>query len=144
MNQRPALWLVLGLAGIGMNAPAFAAERTAEQLSQAVETSQALNQEMAPYDAFFHRDPMQPLVDDKGNWVSGVGLTSGLSVQGIIWSDQRPLAIIDDELYTVGAVVGPYTIVEIRGQDIVVDRNGVRTTIPLDRGIAAAAPQPSP
>ena len=129
------LWAAICLTGTRVDAASRTSKRTAEELAQAVQASRALSQDVAPYDAIFRRDPMQPLVDREGQWVSSSGLSSGLSVQGIIWSDQRPLAVVDDELYAPGAVVGPYTIVEIQEQAIVVEREGTRLVIPLDRGL---------
>ena len=123
------------LTGARVDAASRASTRTAEELAQAVQASRTLSQRVAPYDAVFRRDPLQPLVDGQGQWVSSSGLSSGLLVQGIIWSDQRPFAVVDDELYAPGAVVGPYTIVEIHEQGIVVERDSTRLMIPLDRGL---------
>ena len=142
MSRNPArrasavlLGAAVCLTGARVDAASRASKRTAEELAQAVQTSRTLSQDVAPYDVVFRRDPMQPLVDGQGQWVSSSGLSSGLSVQGIIWSEQRPFAIVDDELYAPGAVVGPYTIVEIQEQGIVVQREGTRLVIPLDRGL---------
>ena len=129
-----------GAPEIRLAADAAASERTVEQLAQAVTTSQGLIESIAPYDAVFRRNPMQPLVDGQGQWISGSGFSNGLSVQGIIWSDQQPFAIVDDTLYAPGAHVGPYTIVEIKEQGIVVERTGVRLFVPMDRGLEQPTP----
>ena len=119
-------------------------EQTIEQLSDALVSVQTLAKQVAPYDAVFHRDPMRAVVNEQGELVSSAGLRGGLSVQGIIWSDQHPLAVVDDELVAQGEAVGPYTIVEIR-PDGVVARYGENTiSVPLDRGIEPPASQALP
>jgi hypothetical protein len=58
-----------------------------------------------------------------------------LSVQGIIWSDERPLAVIDDELFAQGDAIGPYTILQIRHEGVIVQRDADYLFVPLDRGL---------
>ena len=107
-------------------------EQTADQLAQAVESAQALEEQGGGYDAVFRRDPLKPLINDAGEVVSPLGFTNGLLVQGIIWSDERPLAVVDDELYAAGDAVGPYTIVEIQQEGVMVARDGETSFVPLD------------
>ncbi|MCM8794297.1 MAG: hypothetical protein NC819_00600 [Candidatus Omnitrophica bacterium] len=77
---------------------------------------------------------MFPLIDQQGNLVSLTGFSSGLSVVGIIWSDQRPLVIVDDDIYGKGETIGPYTIVGIKRDGIVVaDKSGEETWVPLNK-----------
>jgi hypothetical protein len=42
---------------------------------------------------------------------------------------------MDDELFRVGDAMGPYTILEIHTDGVVVQRNGKALLIPLDRGL---------
>ncbi len=128
------VWALVALSGASANANSFVSERTVQQLAHAVKTSRALSDDAVPYNAVFRRDPMQPLVDERGQWISSSGFGSRLSVQGIIWSDQQPFAVVDDELYASGATVGPYTIIEIQKLGIVVQQGDSRLFIPLDRG----------
>ena len=129
--------------------------RTAEQLAQAIDICKRLAQQTVGYDVVFRRDPMRPLVDSHGELLSTAGMSGGFSIQGIIWSDARPLAVIDDELFAQGDVVGPYTILEIKPDGVVVARGNETLLIPLDRGLepqqehpvelsAEAAPPASP
>lgn len=115
-------------------APAGASGRVAEQLAKALATCRELSEQVAPYDAVFRRNPMTPLLDGTGQLISSVGLHDGLAVQGIIWSDDHPLVVVDDELYAEGAVVGPYRIKQIRPYRILVERGGQEQFIPLGRG----------
>ena len=116
-------------------APVRGYERIAQQLSQALETSNALARETAPYDAFFRRDPMRALVDAQGQLVTSTGLRSGYVVQGIIWSEDRPLAVLDDELLREGDMIGPYFILQIQSVGLVVQRGTDVFFVPLDRGV---------
>ena len=110
---------------------AFAQEQqTAADLSQAIESAKAAAAAGPGYDAVFHRDPMRPLVDQEGNLVASVGYQGGLSVQGIIWSDDRPLVVVDDELFAKGATVGPYTITDIQPNGITVTQGSEAKFIP--------------
>ena len=138
MSRRQAVVFLL-LCGLG---GAFAAgaspstyEQTFERLSQAITASQNLAKHMAPYDAVFRRDPLQALIDERGELVRSSGLHGGFSIQGIIWSDTSPLAVIDDELHVQGDTVGPYTIQQVLPEGIIARRGTVALFIPLDRGI---------
>ena len=122
-------------------------EQITEQLSQAIATYKTLNQQQARYEVVFRRDPMKALVDAQGNLVTSIGLRDGLSVQGVIWSEERPLAIVDDELFAQGDKVADYSIREIRRDGITVQRGTEIQVIPLERGIEtqqSAPPQASP
>ena len=115
-------------------------ERTANELGQAIQSVDAMHQDAAGgYDAVFRRDPLRPLVDSQGQSISSAGMSGGLSVQGIIWSDERPLAVIDDELFAQGDTVGPYTITHIQADGVTVRRGDETIVIPLDRGLPAPA-----
>ena len=135
-GRRVAWWLVSLLAcaraawaGVG------AYEHTAEQLKQTVQAYRELTAQTRGYDLLFYRDPLRPLVDARGQLLSSAGLRDGLAVQGIIWSDKRPLAIIDDELFGAGDTAGPYTILKVRPDGVVARHNDQVLLIPLDRGL---------
>ena len=136
-------WMVACVLMLGLAPPVLAAvvtpqtcERLTEQLRQAIAECRRLAQEVAPYDAVFCRDPLRPLVDAQGQVVAWGGLRGGLSVQGVIWSEDRPMAVIDDELFRQGDMVGPYSIVSIQPDGVVVHRHqGETLFVPLDRGL---------
>ena len=130
------LSLVALLCGGGLVAAAQTDyARLAEQLSQAIETSREFAAAGPGYDVVFRRDPMRALVDSQGRLVTSAGLHGGFSVEGIIWSADRPLAVIDDELFAKGDTVGPYTILQIRQDGVVVQRGDDVRLVPLDRGL---------
>ncbi len=134
------LVLVIGillLAATSVPAAQPPYERTTKRLSETLAASRALAKERDPYDVAFRRDPMHPIIDAQGHLMSSAGLRGGLSIQGVLWSEDHPLAVVDDELFTEGETVGPYTILEIRTDGVIVQRGGddQRLFIPLDRGI---------
>lgn len=118
-------------------------ERLLEQLAKALATCKALASQVMGYDVVFRRDPMRPLINDHGDLATSSGLHGGLSVEGVIWSDARPLAVIDDELVAQGAVVGPYTVLQIQPDGVVVQRQGESPLfVPLDRGLETPQERP--
>jgi hypothetical protein len=117
-------------------------EKLNEQLGQALETCRKHAAQLIGYDVVFRRDPMRPLVDEEGRLVTSAGLHGGLSVQGIIWSDERPLVVIDDELFAQGADLGPYKILLIRPDGLVAQRGQDFVFIPLDRGLETQEERP--
>ncbi len=136
---------LVGLASLAVVATTSAAaqERAIDQLGQALEKAHTLRQQLLGYDAVFLRDPMRPLVDAQGDRLAAGWLSGSLSVQGIIWSDEQPLAVVDGELLPTGAVVGPYAIQQIHPDGIVVRRESKKTLfIPLDRGLEPPQERP--
>jgi hypothetical protein len=119
-------------------------QRLIEQLSEAHQSDQQLDQQMTAYDVVFRRDPMRPIIDAGGGIVVPAGLHDGLSVQGIIWSDQRPLTVIEGDIYAAGERVGPYKLIDITPHGVVVERGPDLIFIPLDRGLSVARPAPPP
>ena len=134
--------LVLSITSLASAAPTNY-ERTAEQLSQAVGLYKDLSKQQSRYDVAFRRDPMRPLVDAQGNLTTSAGLRDGLSVQGIFWSEGRPLVVIEDQLFAQGDTIDQYTIKEIHRDGVVVQSGSETQTIPLDRGLDATG-NPSP
>ena len=137
--MRACFKIALLLLALGMTPrPAEAAldeiEQTTQQLSQAMKSYRDQLKERGEYDMGFRRDPMQALVDSKGQLVASAGLREGSWVQGIIWSDARPLVVVDDQLFAAGDVVGPYKILEIHPDRVVVQKGDQPETILLDRG----------
>jgi hypothetical protein len=115
-------------------------QRLIEQLSDTTESRKRASQQMIAYDVVFRRDPMRPVVDAQGGLLSPAALHDGLSVQGIIWSEAHPLAVIEGDIFSVGERVGPYTILEIKPSGVVAQRGNEMLFIPLDRGVGAVQP----
>ncbi|MDP3704150.1 MAG: hypothetical protein Q8R78_07155 [Candidatus Omnitrophota bacterium] len=143
MSRVTCYVLLVALFCAGSNALAATPshQQIANQLSEAIEKCRGLALQGSGYDAVFRRDPMRALVDSQGRLITSAGLHGGFSVEGIIWSPDRPLAVIDDELFAKGDTVGPYTIRQIRQDGVVVQRGNDFVLIPLDRGIETQVEQ---
>ncbi len=140
-------WLVAACVGWSPTASADAIPKDDRQLvhelSQAVDAARRFSAQTPPFDAVFRRNPMQPLVNDKGEPMGMATSHDGPAVQGIIWSEEHPLVIIDDELMGKGAVMGPYTISEIRSDGVVVAYKGETLFIPLNGVTALPVARPA-
>jgi len=128
------------IAAVTQAAPQY--ERTVDQLSQAVTTYKELSGHQEKYNVAFRRDPMKPLIDTQGNLLTTSGLKDGLWVQGIIWSEERPLVVIEGDLYAQGDTFDDYTVREIRKDGAVIEHGGQTQLIPIDRGFESPAPSP--
>ena len=112
---------------------AFAAQATeyeavAKELSQTTRLFRELSKRAPAYNIRARRDPMQPLLDDRGNTIGSLGLIDNdLALQGIILSKELKTALINDEFYSEGEMVGSYKILEIKSNGIVAS-NGTETT----------------
>jgi hypothetical protein len=76
------------------------------------------------YASLDKRDPFVPLVDKRGRPVEVVGggiqfKISDLYLEGIIWDDVKPMAIINGEVVAPGDKVSGVTVVEIK-KDMVI------------------------
>lgn len=119
-------------------------ERTTQALSRLLEQWRQLTASVVPYDVAFRRDPMRVLVDEQGQVTSAIGLQEGLAVQGVIWVPDHPLVVVDDALASIGEWVGPYQILEIHPDGIVVKHGERVLIIPLDRGLGSTSPSVDP
>ena len=142
MNNVRPVTCHLSLVAMLIISPSLFAEQgnVLDELERSVTTCSKLSERMNDYDVVFRRDPMRPLLNQEGEMISSSGMSGGLSVQGIIWSDEHPLAVVDNDLFGVGAVVGPYLIAQIRQDGVIVIRGHRELFIPLDRGIEPLAP----
>ena len=128
-----SVYFFISTVALATAAPNY--ERSVDQLSQAITTYKDLTQHPEKYDVAFRRDPMKPLVDAQGNILATSGMKDGLSVQGVIWSEEHPLVVIDGDLYAEGDTIDQYTIAEIRKDGVAVQNGTATQFIPIDRGI---------
>ncbi len=108
-------------------------ERIASELSQTIKTCPDLAKQSVWHDMVFRRDPMQSLIDEKGNLTNAAGLHEGLALQGFVWSREFSVALIDDMFFSQGDKVGPYKILEIRNDGLVAERDKQVIFVPLYR-----------
>lgn len=71
------------------------------------------------------RDPLVPLVSKGGTILipREVDIT-GLSLKGIIYSQDKPVAIINDQVLEVESVIGEYKVCEIKEKEVVLKKDG--------------------
>ena len=127
------LWIALGMMPMPAEAALDQIEQTTQQLSQTMKSYQDQLKERGEYDSAFRRDPMQALVDSQGQLIGSVGSREGSWIQGIIWSDTQPVVVVDGQLFGPGEVVGPYEILEIHPDRVIVQKGDQQETISLDR-----------
>ncbi len=86
------------------------------------------------------RDPFIPLVDNSGRVKTAaelirpaeVLLPLNISLKGIIWSKNNPLAIINNKIYRTGAVIFEgLTLEKINPDSVVLNDRGERVKIDL-------------
>jgi len=53
----------------------------------------------------------------------------GLTLNGIIWDEESPYAVINEEVVASGGRVGAYTVVEIREDSVVLDSGSERVEL---------------
>ncbi len=120
-------------------------QRMVEQLSEAVESRRVVSAQTDSYDVVFRRDPMRPIIDPQGDVAMPQALRDGLSVQEILFAEQRPLAVSDGDVFASGETVGPYTILGIRSDGLVAQRGNQMLFIPADQpSMTSTALRPSP
>ena len=106
-------------------------ESALKELSQAIELFRELSKPGPTYEMAFRRDPMQPLVDAFGNPLVAIELEEGLTVQGIVWSEDFRTVVVDDKSYVVGDTVGAYKILEIRPDGFLAEKDSETEFISL-------------
>jgi hypothetical protein len=92
-----------------------------------------------PYDSHGKRDPfipaaqVAPLAGSKRGDVDTSALEAwfGRNLGGIIWDQENPYALIQDEIVAVGGEVRGCTIVEIKPEGIVFSYGKKRVEVPL-------------
>lgn len=75
------------------------------------------------YNSHGRKDPFAPpVINTRGK--AGTEVLSGIRLEGIIWEQDNPLAIINSKVVTVGAKVGGALVVEIKKDEVVFEING--------------------
>ena len=54
-----------------------------------------------------------------------------LTISGVIWDEKTPKAIINNDIVGVGAIIGPYTVIEIRRDSVTLNDGTKDTTLDL-------------
>ena len=70
-------------------------------------------------------------VDDSAAMQQSV---SAMTVQGILYAMENPVAIIDGKIYRVGSRLGAGEVVRIEKEGVIVSQNGKQITLKQSRG----------
>ena len=57
---------------------------------------------------------------------------TGLSLKGIIYSEGKSLAVINDEILGVGDTIGEYTVLEIGEKKVIIKKDNEGFTLNLE------------
>ena len=88
------------------------------------------------------RDPFVALVNPDGKIKSqeelfpaaqGKSLPFNIVVSAIIWDEKRPLAMINNKIYSEGKEIGELIIEKIQPNSVIVNDHGAHITIQLRR-----------
>lgn len=89
------------------------------------------------YDSRGRKDPFSPPVVKEAE-KAGAEVLTGVRLEGIIWDEKNPMAIINDKVAGIGDTVSGAKVVEIRQNEVVFDVNGQRISVKLilkDEGV---------
>ena len=97
---------------------------------------QALAAETAQYTGKSLRDPFVDTTEVRppDETVSMQRSVSSMTVQGILYTAENPVAIIDGKIYRVGSRLGAGQVVSIEKEGVTVSQNGKQFTIKQSRG----------
>ena len=80
-----------------------------------------------PYNALTERDPLRPLISERGKILirdkNDMDI-SDLFLQGVIYSPRGSMAIINDEMFVEGDMYGVYKIKRIEAKGVFLEKKG--------------------
>ncbi|MFH1519462.1 MAG: hypothetical protein ABIE75_02700 [Candidatus Omnitrophota bacterium] len=80
------------------------------------------------------RDPFSPLVSKNGTILIWKEIDlNGLTLKGIIYSQEAPLAIVNDEVLEPGAAIGEYRVLEIEEKRIILKKGNEEFILELEQ-----------
>lgn len=81
-----------------------------------------------PFNPLIDRDPLSPLVNERGEIIIKEKIKSveidNVILQGIIYSQEESIAIINNEMFQEGDSIGDYKIKKITSNGVFLDKNG--------------------
>lgn len=87
---------------------------------------ETVREEISEIKGGWGRDPF--LLRTSSMVISGL---EGLILNGIVWDNENPYAIINDDVMKIGDEIGTMTIVEITKNSVVFEQDGERQTLSL-------------
>ncbi len=79
------------------------------------------------------RDPFYPLVDVYGRILIPKKIDiANLSLEGIIYSEKKPVAAINGEILTEGGQIGGFKILKIEPKKVILEKSGKQHILKLE------------
>ena len=79
------------------------------------------------------RDPFSPLIGKNGLILIAREIDiAGMILQGIIYSQRNPVAIINDEVIGAGAMIGEYKVLAIEEKRVVLEKDNQEFILKLE------------
>lgn len=78
-----------------------------------------------PYNALTERDPLRPLINERGEiLIKDKNDMGDLFLQGVIYSPQGGTAIINNEMFVEGDMIGVYKVKRIEAKGVFLEKDG--------------------
>lgn len=81
-----------------------------------------------PFDPLIDRDPLSPLINERGDIIVREKIPNveieNIILQGIIYSQEGSIAIINNEMFYEGSNMGDYKIKKITSNGVFLDKSG--------------------
>lgn len=82
------------------------------------------------YDAHGKKDPFSPPIISTGE-KTGAEVLTGVKLEGIIWDEKKPIAIINDKVVGIGDTISGAKIIEIKKDEVIFDINGQTVSVKI-------------
>lgn len=82
------------------------------------------------YDSHGKKDPFSPPVISAVE-KAGTEVLAGVRLEGIIWDEKKPIAVINDKVVGIGDEISGAKIIDIRQNEVIFDVNGQMVTVKL-------------
>lgn len=81
----------------------------------------------------FSRDPFMPLIDPHGRILITREIdVEGMSLEGIIYSEENPAVVINGEILRENETIGDYLVLEIERERVVLKKDGKEYELKLE------------
>ncbi len=81
----------------------------------------------------FSRDPFMPLIDSYGRVLIAREIdVEGMSLEGIIYSEENPAAVINGEIIRENETIGDYLVLKIEETRVILSKEGKSYTLNME------------
>lgn len=82
------------------------------------------------YDSHGKKDPFSPPVISAVE-KAGTEVLAGVRIEGIIWDEKKPIAVINDKVVGIGDEISGAKIIDIKQNEVIFDVNGQMISVKL-------------